>query len=210
MRRACKLALAALLGAVATPALAQTAAGAIPRGDLQFDGARLGMSLSQWKALPPPQGSTADVATECSNDTTLDTASRVTFSVSGSEPPVVVCSYVARLGRYVLAQDFPLAKTYFARNPKFTFVSGRLAKIEFKSSINAFDDLVAAFEARFGAASQTIRDQIRTPFGLTLPRVQKIWRLPDGLVSITDPSDDLDRLVVDFTGSGEARGARPG
>ena len=157
-----------------------------------------------------PQGSTADVATACSNDAAPDATSRASFDASGSGPQVVVCFYVARIGRYALAQDFPLTKTYLARSPKFTFVSGRLARIEFKSSINAFDDLVALFEARFGPASQTVRDQIRTPFGLTLPRVQNIWRRPDGLVRITDPSDSLDQLAVDFTGSGEARPAQTG
>jgi hypothetical protein len=204
MRCASRLALAAIVLLASGPAVCQTSFGAAS-GSLEFNGARLGMSLSEWKLMPRAEGSPADVTATCSDEAVPDSASRVKFSTSAPAPPLVVCSYAARLGGYMLSEDLPLTKTYFARNPKYYFLSGRLAKIEFRSSINAFGDLVAVFEAKFGQESQTIRDQIRTPFGLKLPRVQKIWRLPDGLVRIVDPSASLDQLVVDFTGPVSSR-----
>jgi hypothetical protein len=199
--------MAVLVVAAATPAFCQPNLGASVSGDLFFGGARLGMSLSQWQALPRPRGSTAGVSAACGNDSAPIRGSKASLSASTPAPREVVCSYASRLGRYVVAQDFPLTKTYLARDPTFTFVSGRLAKIEFGSSIDAFDDLVAAFETKFGRASQTIRDQIKTPYGPTLPRVQKIWRLPDGVVRITDPSTRLDQLLVDIARPGEDRPA---
>jgi hypothetical protein len=204
--------MASLLFATAPPALCQPAWGASASGDLFFGSARLGMSLVQWKASTPPGAPAPGLQATCSNEAEPAAPSGVKISASRSEPGDVVCSYVTHLGPYVIAQDFPLTRTYLARNPTFTFVSGKMDKIEFRSSIDAFDDLVAVFDAKFGPAAETIRDQVRTSHGQPLDRVQKTWRLRGGLVRITDPSARPDQLVVDFTrlaGPAPAR-AEPG
>jgi hypothetical protein len=191
--------LASLLIAIAGPAVCQPDLGASASGDLHFGSARLGMSLAQWKASALPGPPAAGLQTTCSNEAEPAVPVGVKISASRSEAGALVCSYVTRLGPNVLPQYFPLTKTYLARSPTFTFVSGKLYKIEFRSSIDAFDDLVAIFEGKFGPAGETIRDQVRTSYGQPLPRVQKIWRLSGGLVRITDPSARPDQLVVDFT-----------
>jgi hypothetical protein len=86
------------------------------------------------------------------------------------------------------------------RDPKYDFVGGRLSRVEFRTSIDAFNDLTARFEARYGPANQTLRDDVETRSGLDLPRVRKIWRLPSGTVEIIDPATPPTQLDVQFTG----------
>ncbi|HZC16182.1 MAG TPA: hypothetical protein VE309_05430 [Caulobacteraceae bacterium] len=155
--------------------------------DIGFMGARLGMGLDAWKALAYPGRNPAEVATACA-------AGPV------STPGVVVCTYAQRAGSLDLPLSIPLSGTWLVRSPRYDFVGGRLSRIEFRTSIDAFNDLTARFEAKYGPATQTLNDNLTTRDGLNLPRVRKIWRLPAGSIEIVDPTTPPTQLAVRFVG----------
>ncbi|HEY3888130.1 MAG TPA: hypothetical protein VGL73_06110 [Caulobacteraceae bacterium] len=177
----------------ATPADAQTSA-------VGFMGARLGMGLAEWKALTYPGRNPAQVRTLCSEDSIGTAGSRPGPGASAQSGNAVVCTYANRLGKVTLPLSFPLTNAYLVREPKYVFVGGRLARVGFRTSIDAFNDLTARFEARYGPATQTLHDDVTTRSGLDLPRVRKIWRLASGSVEIIDPSTPPTQLAVQFTG----------
>lgn len=159
-----------------------------PAGGIGFMGARLGMGLDQWKALAYPGRDPGQVEAACVN------------GQAGTAPGTVVCTYAQRAGGVTLPLSFPLTKTWLVRDPTYDFVDGRLGKIAFHTSIDAFDDLSARFEAKYGPASQIQRDDVKTRSGLDLPRVRKTWRLPSGSIEIVDPATPPTQLAVQFTG----------
>jgi hypothetical protein len=163
-------------------------------------GARLGMGLAEWKALAYPGRNPAQVQTLCSDDSTGTAGGHLGAGAPGQGAQTVVCTYTSRLGSVTLPLSFPLTNIYLVREPKYDFVGGRLSRVEFRTSIDAFNDLTARFEARYGPASQTLRDDVTTRDGFDLPRVRKIWRLPSGSVEIIDPSTPPTQLAVQFSG----------
>jgi len=169
-----------------------------------FMGARLGMGLAGWKALAYPGRNPAQVQTRCANEAPPAAPTkgrrRVVAGASGSAAAILVCTYTSRLGGVALPLSIPLAESFLVRQPQYDFTSGRLSKIEFRTSIDAFNDLTSRFESRYGPASQTLRDDVTLSDGLDLPRVRKIWRRPGGSVEIIDPSARPTQLAVQFTG----------
>ncbi|HEY5006530.1 MAG TPA: hypothetical protein VII42_00915 [Caulobacteraceae bacterium] len=165
-----------------------------------FMGAQLGMGLAEWKALAYPGRNPAQVTTTCSDDTTRTGGPPVAGGGSGQGGRLVVCTYTNRLGGAALPLSFPLTQAYLVQGPKYDFIDGKLSKVEFQTSIDAFDDLTARFEARYGPAAQTLRDDVTTRGGFDLPRVRKIWRLPKGSVEIIDPATPPTQLAVQFSG----------
>jgi hypothetical protein len=178
----------------ATPANAQA-------GVVGFMGAQLGMGLADWKALAYPGRNPAQVQAQCAHEAAIATTPKRGRHAAAPAPaaPTLVCTYTSRLGGVDLL-SIPLADNFLVRQPQYDFTGGRLSKIEFRTSIDAFNDLTARFEARYGPASQTLRDDVTLSDGLDLPRVRKIWRLPGGSVEIVDPSARPTQLAVQFTG----------
>jgi hypothetical protein len=160
---------------------------------LQLKGAELGMTLDAWRALPFPGTPSPRVAASCSTDGAAKVGAPRT-AVS-TKPSVTVCTYASRYGDITLPQPFPLTSRSLARDPRYSFTEGRLTTIEFDTSIDAFNDLVALFISRYGPEQRTIRDQIGPHHW---PRVRKIWRLPAASILLTDPAARPGQLSVQF------------
>lgn len=171
---------------------------ATPAADpLDVNGARLGMILQAWEALPYNSGPTSHVTTSCTAQSRPQPGfQRVRAS---DRPGALVCSYVARYGETVLQQAFPLTASFLAREPSYLFLDGRLSGIEFRTSVNAFNHLDALFTARFGPPIQTLRDMLTTGYGLSIPRVRREWRTARADIWIIDPSARLDQLIVRYS-----------
>jgi hypothetical protein len=76
---------------------------------------------------------------------------------------------------------------YHARDLTFTFLGGRLAAIDFKSSIDGFDYATATLKKRFGAPTTIVRNQFKSVDGVTLPHVAMIWRNGRSTIRLSDP-----------------------
>lgn len=170
---------AALVASIAVGLAAPNAWPAItapPTGPLQLEGARLGMALSDWKALSSP----------------AEAGARAACAPAAS---TLVCGYAAPNEEVSL----PLVKSYRMRRPRYYFVAGTLSKIEFHTSIDAFNDVMAMLEAKYGPASQTLRNSVDVGDNIYWPRVKKIWRLPGGTIELTDPASPASQIAVQFS-----------
>jgi hypothetical protein len=161
-------------------------------------GAYLGMTLGVWKTLPRPPSLSANAIASCTEKSAAgDVAGARQAAVEPGGP--VVCSYLARYGAVTLAQSLRLTSKYLARNPQYTFADGRLSAIRFLASTDAFDSLMAQFSPAYGAPMETMRDNVSFGGTIRLPRVQKVWRVGDQWLRITDPAERPDRLEVELT-----------
>jgi hypothetical protein len=146
-------------GQPAAGAGVKTLSSAPPPADLLgVNGAQLGMTLEAWKALPYKAGPTSHMTTSCM--ASPEPAGGVQRVQTSQRSNLFVCSYVTRYGQTVLQQSFPLTAAFLARSPSYAFVDGRLSRIEFHTSVNAFISLDALLTARFGAPVQTVRDTL--------------------------------------------------
>lgn len=172
------------LPAAAAAAFAHAPAPSLPAAELfDINGAKLGMSLADWQALPRPGPDADHVATACK--------------------PVVAdaerlqCRYVVRYGAYQLPVSFPLVGSRRIRRPVFEFVGGRLAAIRFRTTTDAFNQLMTVLQRGYGAPQTIVRDSVRVE-GVTLPRIRATWRGRGETVTLTDPSSNPDRLEVEL------------
>lgn len=157
-------------------------------GALSFGGARLGMSKADWLQLAPSGVTTGHAAASCAP------------APAGATVQGEVCTYATRYGQVTLPQAISLSGGYLAREPTYVFVDGRLRRIAFRTSLNAFSDLDARFTQRFGAPSQTSRRTLSIRSGFKFDEVIRTWRAPGGTVRIVDPSTGrLDSLSVVYS-----------
>jgi hypothetical protein len=182
---------------LAGPAAANQPVPPAQAGDIEFMGVRLGTGLAEWKALAFPGRDSDQVAATCSSAPARTSKGGPS---TAQAQPTVVCGYVAKSGSVDLPPSLPLTGNFLVRDPKYEFVGGRLSSIAFHTSIDAFNDLTTRFEARYGPASQTLYDDVKTRGGYDIPRVRKIWRLAGGSIEITDPTNPPTQLEVQFTG----------
>jgi hypothetical protein len=190
--------LAALILASAVPAAAWAAAtpgtSPAPESKLTFNGAHLGMTLEQWKSLPISGGNSSHVELVCTDD-----LGRNPKSGQASGAGAVVCSRVVRYRGTALMQSIPFLSSYRARSPKYYFADGRLSKIDFLVSVDAFNTLDAMFTKKLDVQPATDRIVDKYSDGVKFDRVERIWALPDIKVKIVDPSDIPSQIQVQYS-----------
>ncbi len=195
---------AALAALAAGPALMAATAQAQPAAQAQplaFKGAELGMTLASWKAQPFPGHATTQVSPICSDD---PKAGRLDMAISPAEKQagVVACTYVYGPAdgdgpRHPVAMDDRLT----ADHVLYKFRDGRLASIRYLITVDAFDDIVARLDTLTGAHATLQRDQIKANLGENLQRVRMSWHTPTGLVELSDPAKQANRLSVTLSTS---------
>ena len=199
--------LAALVAGAApahAPAPAVKPPPAVAHGLLPLGGARLGLSLEAWRALPWP-GAEGVGDADCAAPARTQAA-----SPGGGAPSVLVCRRVHRYGAYSMADSLPLAGPYQARDPAFVFVDGRLSEVRFKTAADAFNLVTARVDKAYGKPAKIERDAVRLEAGApAVPRVRMTWRNAAGSVVVTDPAADPNVLAVDLKAVGETA-SQPG
>jgi hypothetical protein len=198
--RACR----GLAGAVASAFILAPPAPVAAATPLSFEGARLGMSLAEWRALPPPPGESPAARPLCTGD---PGATEAALWQRASVPGGVVCSYASVYGRDVLLEPAPLDQRYSASRLLFVFDHGSLSAIHVDAPVDAFDDVMALLTSDYGPPAQTVRDTARFRT-LTLDRVRDVWRTPGGGVDLVAPYDGPTTLSVRFESPSRTGSAR--
>jgi hypothetical protein len=177
-----------IVAAAASPAApAYAPAPPLAAADLfAINGAKLGMSLQAWQALPRPGPAPDHVATECK-----PVAPGAVRAVGRD----LECRYVAKYGAYALPTSFPLIGHGRIRRPVFEFVAGRLAAIRFRTTTDVFSQVMLVLRRTYGPPKRIVRDTVRIE-GVDLPRVQASWCGAGETITLTDPSPNPDRLAV--------------
>jgi hypothetical protein len=192
----------AVLGAVVVAAV--VAAGAVRSAEpapLSFDGATLGMAISDWKSLPPPPGVGPDAGPMCAPLTQVTNPSGHALAAALRPTDAQACGYDARFGHDVLPRSIQLDQRYRATGVRYLFVGGRLSEIDFSASIDAYNDVMAMLTQEYGPPTLTTRDSSRTSLG-RFPSLRQTWRTPAGVVTLVDPAADPVQITVRFAGPG--------
>ena len=87
---------------------------------------------------------------------------------------------------------------FMARDPTYTFVDGRLAKIVFRASIDGFAYAMAALKHRFGTPNAIVRDRILVADGVNRAHVAVTWRNGRSTITLNDPTADAAHLEVNM------------
>ena len=187
--------------------LALSAAGAASAapadgGPFAFTGARLGMSLQAWRALPfPASPASPRVQAACSNDPGLGRDADLKPDAAQRKAGAVVCGYVVRYGRFVLPQGLRPAAGRKPVTVRYVFVGGRLSQIRYRASRDVFDKVTHRLKAAYGPPHAVVRDQVQTEIG-KLDRVRMSWAAPNDMVVLTDPADSRLDLRVELSSRG--------
>lgn len=184
----------------ALPVAVSPSAGAgAPATIFEFKGAHLGMTLKDWRSMPfPASGPGSSPAKPiCSNDAA---AKAVGLAVNPAEggANTVVCTYASRYGRYFLPAALAIDNRYLARNVRYAFRNDRLFRIQYQTSVDAFDAMVSQFDARYGPPLKLVRDMPKIAYGRYF-RVMQTWRAPGLDVELIDPVPTTNALSVSFT-----------
>jgi hypothetical protein len=191
------LAATAALAAAVAAAPAATTAASVP---LEFDRAQLGMSLADWRSLPPPPGVGPTTVPTCAPVSGVAAVQGVALGVRTTRTDLVSCSYDTRFGHYALAHTIRLDALYRASHVQYLFAAERLVEIRFMASVDAFNDLDALFTQRYGPPVRVVRDKVPNRVG-PLQRVRETWRTPQGWVFLTDPAGDDVQISVRMVAS---------
>ena len=92
---------------------------------------------------------------------------------------------------------------YRASDLRYLFVRGRLTQVQFKASIDAYNDVTTMLEHQYGPPTRTTQEQAHGPDG-RFARVIETWWSPLGQIVLTDPSDQRTELQVSLSSCGDA------
>ena len=193
-----------LTGAAIVLALsAAGAASAAPAGGgpFAFTGARLGMSLQAWRALPFPGKADPRAQAACSGDPGMGPDADLQPTATERKAGAVVCGYIVRYGHYVLPQGIRPAADRKPVSVRYVFAGGRLAQIRYRAPRDAFDKVTQRLKAAYGPPAAVLRDQVQTEIG-RLDRVRMSWAAPSGSAVLTDPADARLDLAVELSSRG--------
>jgi hypothetical protein len=165
---------------------------------LSFDGAVLGMTIGEWRALSPPPGVGPSAAADCGPGIV---AALRESRVAAATPAAgqITCAYDARFGDDVLLHSAKLDDRYRIDALRYRFTGGRLSEVDFTASVDAYNDIVARLTHDYGAPTATIRGFTRTSAG-RFAQVRQTWRADGGVVTLTDPTNNPLRLSVRIAG----------
>ena len=92
----------------------------------------------------------------------------------------------------------PLGGGYVARNLTYRFVDGKLARISFRTSVDAFNWVRHRLDTRFGDPARVARNDILAD-SLDFPHVRDTWRDGRSTIVLDDPTRDMATLKVTYT-----------
>jgi hypothetical protein len=134
-----------------------------------FAGAQMGEAIDAWRAAKP-------------------TRAALVCPALPHRPDTQVCR----------GADVALGGGFFARQVDYTFVGGRLARIAFRSSIDAFDYVTAELKERFKAPNKIVRDTIKDNWN-TRYHVAMQWKNGRSTITLSDPLPNTTQLEVRVT-----------
>lgn len=116
----------------------------------------------------------------------------------GQKPGVTACR----------GPDLPLGGGYFARDLDYRFVGGKLVRIRFRSSVDAFSWVTARLKKDDGQPSAITRDTFPHA-GRAVPHVAMTWANGRSTIALSDPIQSMIQLGVSITRDGAAAQLAP-
>lgn len=167
-------------------------------GAFAFTGARLGMTLESWRALPFPGQPDPHVQAVCSGDPGAGQIPAIRPTAAERRSGARICSYALRYGPDLLPQGLRPAAGRQPAPVSYVFTGGRLSRIRYIASRDAFDLVTQRLKASYGPPRAVLRDTVQTEIG-KLDRVHMSWTAPAGTAVLTDPADAKLDLAVELS-----------
>lgn len=199
------LALSSSAVAATPPHPASRAKGAVatkPATFYEFKGARLGMSLAEWKALPPPAKSDGvSYSAVCDSDAAakehdlLGYASNTPVEKAAN---VLTCGYygIGSYGIWVQA-SVPIGELS-ASAIYYKFLDGKLYEIEVNGNIDLLSNVLDGLTAKWGQPSSVVHDTTQNKAGATFPHTIQTWKNPVAVIRVEAPYSQIDDLNVTY------------
>ena len=155
-----------------------------------FRGAEIGMTLSAWKSLPPPEQLTGKGVAYCSDDPAE--SAKPSFAKLGSDiPDEVKCIYADAEGNGVF-QRIGMLST----RPFYHFYKGQLYSIELSANALSNSDILRSMRDKYGPPAKTETGVFQTQSGSTFPQVTTTWGQGKQVIMVTAPDDRVDSMTV--------------
>jgi hypothetical protein len=155
-----------------------------------FKGARLGMSLAEWRASPFPGAGAPMASAECSDTT----GSRVLVDEADKRMGVVECRYAAAGA----PARIPLGERYGATDYDYAFIDGKLFRVTVRAGLEAQGDVNQGLIAKWGQPTSEARETSHNEAGAAVARRIAIWSNPVATIRFEAPDDRLDELAVSY------------
>jgi hypothetical protein len=172
-----------------------------------FKGARLGMTLAEWKALPAPTHPSENLAemnygqpqVVCDGDGTESHQ----FYPSRAERAanVVECGYAqtVTIGTYRTweSASIPIGE-YAASDVVYKFMDGKLYEISITANESLTSDILEGLAAKWGEPDSVVNDTTQNKAGATFPHTIKTWKNSAALIRFEAPFSRIDDLNVTY------------
>lgn len=184
--------------------------------DFDFKGARLGMTLAEWRALPidvmddggsafehehMPEYKVSKTTTVCKNDSqNMDEAPDLFFGDAPDVADVTVCTFAHKEGTLVdiwKVSNVKLADGA-ADSADYYFSNGRLYEIVVRAPASLADDVTALLRQKYGSSSTVRHGTVQNSFGALFEQTNITWDRSDSYIDLTSPFNDLNHMSLQF------------
>jgi len=159
---------------------------------VDFRGARLGMSLAEWKTSPPPKQTIEFRRSSCSTERPQRLWVDVRLKPEKAAAGVVACLY--------MTDDTPANQT--AGNSEvdvtYCFFDSRLYELDMYVLDGALPAIRANLLKRFGSPTSSTRSTSKMGSGETVPTVEETWRVGHAVILLQAPNERFDLARLRF------------
>lgn len=159
---------------------------------VDFRGARLGMSLAEWKAAPPPKQTIEFRRSSCSTERPQRLWVDVRLKPERATAGVVACIY--------MTDDVPANQT--AGNSEvdvtYCFFGSKLYEMDISVLDGALPAIRADLLKRFGSPASSTSSTTAMRSGEILPTVEEIWRVGRTIILLQAPNESFDLARLRF------------
>lgn len=170
-----------------------------------FHGARLGMTVDQWRSVPVPAFAANSVFVRadapqprCLGDeidgrpieTMLSPTNRISRTRAEEGAKVLVCRHMfwgdtgASAGLWQSA--IRITKGYTAQ-VDYKFLDGRLYEIYVVTNAGALDDVLGSLRAAWSKPDRVVNDKVRNKAGVAVPHTVQTWSNPVAEIRLETP-----------------------
>jgi hypothetical protein len=185
----------------------------VPSVFYDFKGARLGMTLEEWKALEMPPMSDMSYASKtrgpmgryCSTDKQPDGKPMTAFYTSTVEKSlgVVECAYgqFNQITSSYVSFDEAYIKigSFITDQVTYKFLDGKLYEINIGGSDNLLSEVMDGLTAKWGPPTSVINDTTQNRAGATFPHTVKVWLNPVASIRVESPWTKINNMNVTYS-----------
>jgi hypothetical protein len=173
-----------------------------------FKGAKLGMSLQDWKTLQPPVKEDG-VAYAPLCDTEAQESDKHLFSYGTTElersANVITCGYFGTGSYGIRVQASIPIGGLSASSIFYKFLNGKLYMIDIGANTEILSEVMDGLTAKWGAPSSTVQDTTQNRAGASFPHVIKRWENSASFIQLETPFERIDGMHVIYeTNEGRA------